>query len=207
MNTKAFTKAGYGLYVVTTGLDERDNGCIINTFMQITSNSPLYAMLSLNKQNYTTELLEKTGKCNINALSEKTPFDVFKNFGYQSGRTISKFPTEKKYERSENGLIVLSEYSTAVFQCSVTESFDFGTHLVYKVEIIDAECILDEESVTYSYYQQHIKPKPETKQQTTEVGKHIWRCTICGYEYEGDPLPDDFICPWCKHGAADFVRV
>ena len=168
--------------------------------MQITD-TPLAIVVGVNKQNLTHDMIMKTKEFNISVLTQNTPFDVFKHFGYQSGKTIDKFRDYKDKIEGENGIFYLSKYSNSYLYCKVMEVFEFGTHSLFKAEVIDAHLINNDETVTYTYYQTYIKPKPI---QETQKG---WRCNICGYIYEGEDLPSDFICPICKHGAKDFSKI
>lgn len=200
MDYKALFNIGYGLYVLTAKDGDKNNGCIINTVMQITD-TPLAIVVGVNKQNLTHDMIMKTKEFNISVLTQNTPFDVFKHFGYQSGKTIDKFRDYKDKIEGENGIFYLSKYSNSYLYCKVMEVFEFGTHSLFKAEVIDAHVINNDETVTYTYYQTYIKPKPI---QETKKG---WRCNICGYIYEGEDLPSDFICPICKHGAKDFSKI
>ena len=202
MDNSALFKIGYGLYVLSAKEGEKDNGCIVNTMMQVTQN-PLVVVLGVNKLNYTHDMIKDTGKFNVTALAESAPFDLFKQFGFQSGREADKFDGVDYAQRSENGLLYLDKYATAFYSCDVLETMDFGTHTLFKAEVKDAKVLSGEESITYSYYQSHTKPKPQAVKYT----KTVWRCKICGYIYEGEELPPDFICPICKHGAADFEKI
>ena len=198
LDPAALFQIGYGLYVITTQDGEKDNGCIVNTVMQVTSNPTLVAV-AINKQNYTCDIVRKTGRMNVNCLTQDTPFDVFRNFGFQSGRNADKFGTEK-YRRSDNGLIVLPEHVGAFLSLAVEQSMDLGSHILFLCSVNESQVIEKAENMTYSYYQSHVKPKPQKQEQK----KKGYVCKICGYVYEGDTLPDDFICPICKHGAEDF---
>jgi flavin reductase (DIM6/NTAB) family NADH-FMN oxidoreductase RutF/rubredoxin len=200
MDNKALFNIGYGLYVLTARDGDKDNGCIINTVMQVSS-SPVLIAIGVNKQNLTHDMILKTKEFSISVLTEDTPFEVFKHFGYQSGRTINKFENQEAELRGENGIIYLSEHINSCLSCKVIETIDFGTHTMFKAEVIDAKVISKDETLTYSYYQKYIKPRP---QPTNKTG---WRCNICGYVYEGENLPEDFICPICKHGAIDFTKI
>ncbi|MCL2881211.1 MAG: flavin reductase [Treponema sp.] len=200
MDNKALFKIGYGLYVLTARDGEKDNGCIINTLLQVTDTPSLVGVITVNKRNYTHDMIVKTGEFNISMLTVDTPFDVFKNFGFQSGRTADKFAGSFATERSVNNIIYLSAYSNAYLSFKVTNTIDFGSHTMFRADIVDGEVLGSAESLTYAYYQQHIKPKPQGEQ------KHGYRCSICNYVYEGDTLPEDFICPICKHGVKDFVK-
>ena len=201
MDNTALFKLGYGLYVLTAQADGKDNGCIINTVMQVTSAPALVGVIAVNKQNHTHDVIIKSKKFNISALTTETPFSVFQHFGFQSGAAVDKFTGYKDVARSENGLLYLSKHTNAYLSFEVTDAIDFGSHTMFKADITDGETLDSVESVTYSYYHRHIKPKPQAAQ------KSGWRCNICGYIHEGDTLPDDFICPLCKHGASDFSKI
>lgn len=190
---------GYGLYVVTAKDGAKDNGCIVNAVMQVT-NTPNRIAVTLSKQNYTCEMVQKTGRMNINCLSTDAPFDVFKNFGFQSGRTADKFAGMEKL-RSDNGLIFLPRHINSFLSLKTEQCLDLGTHIMFLCTVTEARVISDTETMTYTYYQNHVKPKPESE------GKKGFVCKVCGYIYEGDVLPEDFVCPLCKHGAADFEPV
>ncbi len=194
-------KISYGLYMLTTTDGEKQNGCIINTLSMLTDN-PKRVTLFVNKANYSNELLKKTGIFNVSVLSESVPFEVFKHFGFVSGREKDKF-AEGSYRQSENGLNYLPVYTNAVLSGKVVDSYDYGTHTLFVAEITEAKVLSTEKSVTYDYYQANIKPKPAAKAES-KVEK--WVCKVCGYTHEG-PLPEDFICPWCKHPASDFEKI
>lgn len=197
----ALFKIGYGLYVVTTNDGVKDNGCIVNTVAQLTD-TPLRVAVSINKQNYTYHVVQKTGVLNVNCLSTEAPFEVFRTFGFQSGRTADKFADcPEQPPRTDNGLIFLPRYINAVMSLKVADEIDLGTHGMFICEVTEARVMSKAETMTYSYYQTNVKPKPET------AGKKGWVCKVCGYVYDGEELPDDFICPLCKHGAADFERI
>ncbi|QIB68003.1 flavin reductase [Aminipila butyrica] len=200
MDNNALFKIGYGLYVLTAREGEKDNGCIVNTVMQVTS-SPLVLAVGVNKQNYTHDMIMRTKEFNVSVLDVNSKFSVFQNFGFQSGRNADKFADFKSVERTENGILYIKENTNAYLSGKVLEAIDFGTHTLFKAEVADAECFSNAETLTYSYYQQHVKPAAKP------VEKSGWRCKICGYVYEGDPLPEDFICPICKHGAVDFEKI
>ncbi|MCL2287328.1 MAG: flavin reductase [Firmicutes bacterium] len=200
MDNTALFKIGYGLYVLTAQDDEKDNGCIINTVLQVTS-TPLVGVIAVNKLNHTHEMINKTGKFNVSVLTAETPFAVFEHFGFQSGAVVNKFANYDNMSRSENGIIYLPRYVNAYLSFQVTDTIDLGSHTMFKANIVGGEVIDNAESLTYAYYQQHIKPK---KSQAAIKG---YRCNICGYIYEGEPLPADFICPICKHGASDFTKI
>lgn len=200
MDKKAMYKFTYGLFVLTAKDGEKDNGCIINTAMQVTS-TPNRISIAVNKQNLTHDMVKKTGEFNISILTEKTGFDTFKNFGFQSGREADKME-KVTVSRAENGIVYLPDVANAYLSGKVVDTLDLGTHTLFIADVTDMEVLNDETSVTYDFYQNHIKPKTERKEKT--VG---YICKICGYIYEGDPLPEDFICPICKHGAADFEKI
>lgn len=191
-------KLTYGLFVLTAKEGGKDNGCIINTAMQITS-SPKRIAIAVNKKNFTHDMVLRTGVFNLSVLSEDVPFEVFKNFGFQSGRDVDKLTGFDGVKRAENGLCYMSCYANAVISAKVTESRDCGTHTLFVAEVTGADSLTEEPSVTYDYYFKHIKPQPEKQPE-----KKGFVCKICGYIYEGDTLPEDFVCPVCKHGAADF---
>lgn len=203
MDTKALFNIGYGLYVLTAREGEKDNGCIVNTVMQVTS-EPLRLVVAVNKANYTNGMIARTGKFNVSVLDENVTFDVFKRFGFQTGASADKFDGFTDAEREENGLLALTgRFANAVFTCRLVDTVDFPTHTMFIGEPTDARVLSDAATCTYSYYQKSVKPRPEAK----KTEKTVWRCTICGYEYEGETLPDDFICPLCKHPASDFEKV
>lgn len=199
MDTKALSKIGYGLYVLTAN-DEKDNGCIINTVMQVTSN-PLQIAIAVNKRNYTTTMIQKTRKFNISVLSEKADFNIYKHFGYQSGKDVNKFENFSDTKRSPNGVLYITSGTNAYMSAYVQQEIDLGTHFLFIGQLVASENLSDDKSATYEYYQNNVKPKPETN------NKKGWRCKICGYIYEGEELPADYICPICKHGAADFEKL
>ena len=202
MDNTALFKLGYGLYVLSAKEGEKDNGCIINTMIQ-TTESPLTAVIALNKKNYTHDMIVKTGKFNISVLTQEAPFEIYKHFGFQSGKSVDKITGYENIARSDNGIIYLPNYTNAYFSLDVTETKDLGTHSLFIVNIVDAVKLSDVESVTYSYYQSNVKPKKPAPGK----GKTVWRCKVCGYEYVGEELPADFICPVCKHGAIDFEKI
>lgn len=200
MDTNALFKVTYGLYVLTARENDFDNGCIINTFSQVT-NTPNRVAVVVNKTNKTADMIRKTGIFNVSILSESATFDVFKNFGFQSGNEVNKFVEFTDVKRSKNGLLYLSRYSNSYISGKVTETVDFGTHYMFVADFEDAEILNDEKSMTYEDYHAKVKPKPE------ENKVKGYRCKICGYIYEGDPLPDNFVCPLCKHGPDDFEKI
>ena len=195
----ALFKRGYGLYVVTCNDGKKDNGLIVNTVTQVTD-SPNRIAVTINKQNYSHHVIKQTGILNVNCLSTAAPFQVFETFGFQSGRTTDKF-ADYKVLRSDNGLAFLPRYINAFMSLKVEQYVDFETHGMFICSITEARVISNVETMTYAYYQDHVKPKPETE------GKKGFVCKVCGYVYEGDVLPDDFVCPLCKHGAIDFEPI
>ena len=198
MDPAAFFKLSYGLFVLTAQEGEKDNGCIINT-AQLLTDTPKRITIAVNKQNLTHDMILRTGVFNVSVLTEKVPFKVFQHFGFQSGRDTDKFAGWEG-PRSANGLCYLPEYTNALLSGRVISTADYGTHTLFVAEVTEARILSEEPSVTYSYYFQHIKPKPQPQAEK----KKGFVCKICGYVYEGDTLPEDFVCPLCKHGAADF---
>ena len=192
----------YGLFVLSTFDGEKQNGCIINTVNQVAS-QPDRLFISVNKSNYTAEVLKNTKKANLNVLTESTTFELFKRFGFQSGRNADKFEGFKDYKIAENGINYLTKNSNTVFSLNVVEALDLGSHIGFICTIESSEVLNNEPSVTYAFYQSNIKPKPKK----VENQKKGWVCKICGYFYEGEELPPDFVCPLCKHGAGDFEKV
>lgn len=202
----AMYKLTYGLFMLTTTDGERQNGCIVNTVSMITDN-PKRITVYVNKANYSEELLRKTGIFNVSVLTESAPFETFKQFGFCSGRDTDKF-AGKTYPQTENGLYYLPENANAVLSAKVVDAYDYGTHTLFVAEVTEAKTLSSEKSVTYEYYQSNIKPKPaaaKTEEKKSAGGK--WVCKVCGYVYEGEELPEDFVCPWCKHPAEDFEKV
>ena len=195
----ALFNIGYGLYVITSNDGKKDNGLIVNTVTQVT-NSPNRIAVCINKQNYSHHVIKQTGIMNVNCLSIEAPFSVFETFGFQSGRNADKFANCTPL-RSDNGLIFLPKYINSFMSLKVEQYIDMDTHGMFICSITEARVLSDKETMTYTYYQNNVKPKPETE------GKKGWVCKICGYVYEGEELPEDFICPLCKHGAADFEPI
>lgn len=200
MDKNAMYKLSYGLFVVTAKEGEKDNGCITNTAGQVTT-SPNRITLAVNKGNYTHDMIMRTGIFNVSILSEKASFDTFRHFGFQSGRDVDKFADYGSAARSENGLYYITEGTNAYLSAKVVDTMDLGTHTLFLADVTGGEVLDDTASATYTYYQKSIKPAPAKQE------KKGWRCKICGYIYEGDVLPDDFVCPVCKHGAADFEKI
>lgn len=203
MNKKAMYKLTYGLFVLTSGRDGKDSGCIINTAGQVTS-EPNRISIAVNKANFTHDLVKDSGKFNLSILSEKASFDTFRHFGFQSGREVDKFAGYTDCERSQNGLYYVTAGTNAYISATVEQAIDLGSHTLFIAAVDDMEVLSDEPSASYAYYQSSIKPKPE---KPASGGKTVWRCSVCGYIYEGEELPADFICPLCKHPASDFEKV
>ena len=195
----------YGLFVITTCDNGQDNGCISNTVAQVTA-QPNRISVALNKGNFTTELIQRSGRFTASILSEAADFELFKHFGFQSGRTVNKFADFTDCRRVSNGTFAITRGTNAFISADVEQAIDLGTHMLFIGLVTEMEVLADVPSATYNYYQSNIKPKPQPVGKTAE-GKTIWRCSICGYEYVGEELPDDFICPICKHPASDFVKV
>ena len=198
MDKNALFKLSYGLYVLTAREGDKDNGCIINTCSQLTD-EPLQIQISVNKQNLTHDMVKNTGVFNISVLTQEATFWIFQHYGFQSGRDVDKFANLPE-ARTANGIRFVEGCTNAVLSGKVIQTVDCGTHTLFIADVTEAKVLDNAPSVTYQYYFDHIKPKPEPAQQ----GK--WVCKICGYVYEGDTLPPDFICPWCKHGVEDFER-
>ena len=195
----ALFKIGYGLYVITSNDGKKDNGMIVNAVSQVTD-TPNRVAVTINKQNYTHHVVQQMGIMNLNCLSQEAPFSTFQNFGFQSGRTANKFANIDA-PRADNGLVFLPQYINAFLSLKVEQYIDLDTHGMFICSVTEARVISNVETMTYTYYQNYVKPRPQTE------GKKGWVCKICGYIYEGEELPDDFICPLCKHGAADFEKI
>lgn len=195
----ALFKIGYGLYVVTSNDGTKDNGLIVNTVTQLTDN-PNRIAVNINKANYSHHVIKNTGVMNVNCLSVDAPFEIFQRFGFQSGRTADKFAGMETL-RSDNGLVFLPKYINAFMSLKVEQYVDLDTHGMFICTVTEARVMSDKETMTYTYYQNNVKPKPQTE------GKKGFVCKVCGYIYEGDTLPDDYICPLCKHGVADFEPI
>ena len=200
MNTFALFKIGYGLYILTANEQGKDNGCIVNTVMQVTSD-PCQIAVCVNKNNYTCEMIQHTKKFNVSVLAEGVSFEVFKNFGFQSGRNTDKFTNFTDVKRSPNGVLYITKNTNAYISAFVQQEIDLGTHIMFIAQLVEAEILSEEPTVTYDYYQKNIKPKPQTSE------KKGWRCKICGFVYENEILPSNFVCPVCKHGAIDFEKI
>lgn len=205
MDKKAMYKLSYGLFVLTARDGEKDNGCIINTAIQAAS-EPNQLSICVNKANYTHDMIERTGKFTVSVLSEQADFELFKRFGFQSGRDVDKFTNFTGCARGADGLYYITEGTNAYISVTVDKTVDLGSHTMFIGEITDMAVLSDTPSTTYEYYQNHIKPKPQAVGKT-DKGQTVWRCRICGYEYVGEEIPNDFICPICKHPASDFEKI
>ena len=224
MNEKALFQIGYGLYLVAANENGKDNACIVNTVMQVTQN-PIRLLVSVSNQNLTHDMIKNTGKLTVSVLTEKTPFSVYSHFGYQSGKKVDKFEDFEDVTRCANGCYRLNRNSSAYFCGTVSESFALDTHTMFLVEVTDADIVSTQTPVTYDFYQKYVKQpyKPVAKKsgvaktnandtngagkEGTEAKTNAYVCKICGYVYEGEFLPEDYICPICKHGASDFEKL
>lgn len=204
-DSKVTRNLSYGLFVITTNQDGKDNGCISNTLIQPAS-EPLSISVAINKANLTCEMIKNTMRFTASIISEDASFDLFKHFGFQSGRDVNKFADFTDCKRTSNGTMAITKGTNSYISVTVNQIVDLGSHLLFIGTPTESENLSKERSATYAYYFENIKPKPE-KVGTTPDGKTIWRCTICGYEYVGEELPEDFICPICKHPASDFEKV
>ena len=208
MNTKAMYKLSYGLFVCTAVRGEKKNGCIINTAIQVAS-EPNRISIAVNKANFTHDMIKDTGVCNISVISQDASFELFKHFGFQSGRDVDKFGADyatSNYVIAENGIPYITSGTNAYFSLKVEQEVDLGSHTLFICEPTCMTVLAETSSCAYEYYQNNIKPKPEAVG-TTPKGETVWRCRICGYEWVGEELPDDFICPICKHPKADFEKI
>ena len=194
----------YGLFVLTAKVGEKDNGCIINTVQQVTS-EPNRISITVNKANYTHDMIMESGVFTVSTISQQAKFDLFKHFGFQSGRTVDKFADFIDCAVGENGVKYITAGTNSYLSGKVFQTVDLGTHTMFLADVTAMEVLSEVASATYSYYHSNIKPKPQAEK--APAGKTIWRCTICGYEYEGEELPADYICPLCKHPASDFEKV
>lgn len=198
MNTKALYHLTYGVYLLSAKEKGRDNACIINTAVQV-ANNPTRISVAVIKSNLTHDMIVATKELNLSAISTDAPFSLFQHFGMQTGRSVDKFADFADVSRSENGLYYLTKYANSFVSLKVVESYDLGSHTLFIGEMVDGEVLSSQPSCSYGYYQSTIKasaPKP--------AAKKGWKCKVCGYIYEGEELPKDFVCPLCKHGAEDF---
>lgn len=205
MNETAMFKLSYGLFVLTAREDGKDNGCIINTAIQAAS-VPNQLSICVNKTNYTHDMILRTGAFTVSVISRAAEFGLFQHFGFQSGQTVDKFADFTKYARGMNGIPYITEGTNAYLSVKVEKTLDLGSHTLFVGGITEMEVLDDTESATYEYYFKHIKKEPE-KQQEASKDRTVWRCKICGYEYVGEELPEDYICPICKHPASDFEKI
>lgn len=204
MNKKTVYKISYGLFVLTASEGDKDNGCIVNTVIQLTSD-PMQIAVTVNKGNLTHDMIKNTGKFNVSVIDNTAPFELFKHFGFRSGRDAMKFGTPDSYKfapkYADNGLLYVSAYANAFMSGKVVREVDLGTHTMFIAEMTDGEVLSDKPSMTYEYYQANVKPRPAAQKKTG------WVCKVCGYVYEGEEMPADFVCPICKHGAVDFEKM
>lgn len=213
MDNKAINKISYGLFVISANENGKDNGCIVNTVIQVTS-QPNRISVAINKSNFTHDMILRTGKFAVSVISQDAGFDLFNRFGFRSGREVNKFDGFSDYERGKNGLNHVTKGTNAFIEAKVEQNIDLGTHTLFIAEITDMEIISEVSSATYEYYHNNIKTqainkeeKNNLKSDETAEGKNIWKCMICGYIYEGEELPADFVCPICKHPADDFEKI
>ncbi len=200
MDNKAMYDIGYGLYVLTAKDGEKVNGCIINTAVQVTS-SPNRISIAVNKQNLTHDMILKTNAFNLSIIAQSAGFELMERFGFHTGRDTDKFAGFDQ-PRSITGIPYITKDTTAWMSCWVEQAIDLDTHTLFIAMVTDAEKLSTAPAMTYTYYQQNVKPKPEMKKDA-----HGWRCAVCGYVYEKEELPEDFVCPLCKHGACDFEKI
>ena len=195
----ALFNIGYGMYVVTSNDGSKDNGLIVNTVSQLTDN-PTRIAVTINKENYSHHIIKQTGMMNVNCLDVSAPFSVFQNFGFRSGRTADKFEGIKEL-RSDNGLRFLPQYINSFMSLKVEQYVDMGSHGMFICSVTEARVISDRETMSYGYYHRNVKPQPQADTQKGYV------CNVCGWVYEGEELPDDIVCPLCKHGKEAFVKM
>ncbi len=201
MDKTAFYQLSYGLYLLTAKAGDKENGCIINTAIQCASD-PLRLSICVINKNLTCDMIRETGRFNVSALTERTPFEFFRHYGMRSGRDVDKFAGDDATPCLSNGLRYVP-FAAAAFACRVVSSEDLGSHTLFIAEVEDALRLRDDPPMTYAYYQANVKPKPTPAEQK----KTGWRCKVCGYVYEGEELPPDFECPLCHHGPEDFERI
>ena len=205
IDNNAIMSIGYGLYVLTASYGGKDNGCIINVVAQLTS-SPMRMMITVNKNNLTHDMILKSGYFNVSLLTEETPMKVIQHFGFQSGKDVNKFEKCDNVKRAENGIYYIPKYTNAYISGKVMYAKDLGTHTLFIAEITEAVKLGDAPSLTYAYYQNNIKPTMAKPAAAPDANVTRWVCKVCGYVYEGENIPDDFVCPWCKHGKEDFEK-
>lgn len=202
MNNNALYKISYGLFILTAKNQEKINGCVINTAIQVTS-SPVRIAVTVNKDNFTHDLIKNSGIFNVSVLDVSAAFDLFKRFGFRSGKTADKFSGFEDFGYSSNGLPYLTKYACAFISGRVVDSVDLGTHTMFIADVSDGEILSDKEPMTYAYYHSSVK----TQASSDSAPKKGWKCKICGYVYEHEEMADDFVCPICKHGASDFEKL
>lgn len=200
IDNNAMFKLSYGLYVLTAKSDGKDNGCIVNTVIQITD-TPKRILVAVNKANLTCRMIEETLEFNVSCLTQNTDFELIKRFGFSSGKNTNKFSNFNNFARSNNSITYVTEAVNSVISAKVFKKEDVGTHIVFLADVTEAKQLSSEKSLTYEYYFENVKPKPE------KTNKKGYVCKICGYVYEGESLPEDFVCPLCKHGAQDFEPI
>ena len=200
---EAFFRLTYGVEILTTADEGKDYGCVINSAAQVAEGNPKKFAVSVINKNYTCEMIKKTGKFNVSILTEEVPFKIFEQFGFQSGRYVDKFADADYDDRTANGIRYLPMYTNAVISCEVIESIDLGASTLFIADVTEAKVLSEKPSATYAYYHAHIKPKKAAPTDQPEG----WRCTVCGYFYEGHELPEDYVCPLCKHGPEAFEYV
>lgn len=203
METKALHRLSYGLFVLTARQNGQDNGCIVNTVMQM-AESPIRVGVCLTKSAHTHDMIAESGRFAVSVLSQQADFSLFERFGFQSGRTVDKFADFAAVRRGSSGLLYVTEGTNAGMEATVCGQMDLGTHTLFVGEVTDMAVLSEYPSTTYEYYLQHIKPQPTTS--ASANGQTVWRCRVCGYEYVGEQLPADYVCPLCKHPASDFEK-
>ena len=208
MDSKVLFNVQYGLFVLSSNFDGKDNACIINTVTQVTAAPVSKDRISIcvNKKNFTHDMIAQSKKFTVSIISESANFDLFKHFGFQSGQNVDKFANFDKVKRTVNGTLAVTEGTNSYISANVIQQVELDTHSIFIAEVVDMEKLSDVPSTTYNFYQAHIKPKPQPVGKTAD-GKTVWRCRICGYEYVGDEIPADFVCPLCKHPSTDFEKV
>ena len=199
MDSKALHKLTYGLFLLTAREDGKDNGCIINTAIQV-ANNPTRILIAVQQGNHTHDMILHTGEFNVSSITTAADFALFQRFGMQSGRDVDKFEGFENISRSGNGLVYLTKAANMYLSAKVTNHVDLGSHTLFIGELTEAKVLSEDDSCTYGFYQSDIKPKPVPK-----TASRSWTCSVCGYVYEGDEVPDDFECPLCHHGKEDFV--
>lgn len=203
MSNEALNKLSYGLFVLTAHQNGKDNGCIINTAVQVATEPALLSICG-NKSNYTHDMIMQTGKFTVSVISQSADFELYKHFGFKSGKNTDKFENFKECKRGANGVLYITKGTNAYISVRVEKTEDLGSHTMFIGKITDMEVLNEDVSATYEYYLNNVKPERQNTKNDVET---IWRCKICGYEYEGENLPEGFICPLCKHSASDFEKV